>query len=122
MTTATKKRQTIRTDLAKAIRARLETAIPEGGVVLTKRKATRLRGERFSDELVNLVLEEIRKGVRDQGRVYLAGVGTFDAKMRPARQHNDPNKPGGKVDVPDRYTVAFTSHSDLNEAAKRNLS
>ena len=64
-------------------------------------------------EHVNDIVESLKK----EGRVRIAGIGTFKIRQMKARKARNP-KTGESVDVPAKKKVAFKASPELLEAVK----
>ncbi len=59
-----------------------------------------------SEKTVNLVLETIKDGINNNGRVTLTGFGSFDMRSRKAREGRNPQT-GEPMQIPASRTVGF---------------
>lgn len=67
-----------------------------------------------AESAVTSVLEAIKKGIVEDGKVQLIGFGTFAKKTRAAREGRNP-KTGAKMQIPASESVAFKGSSTLLE-------
>lgn len=65
------------------------------------------------DKLVNIVLDEITKALKDGGRVELRGFGAFSVKSREARVGRNP-RTGTPVGVNAKQMPAFRCSKELH--------
>jgi nucleoid DNA-binding protein len=66
-----------------------------------------------AQDAVETLLEGIRKSLKKQENVTIAGFGTFKVKHRKARTARNP-KTGATIQVPAKKTVGFKPSKDLN--------
>ncbi len=60
------------------------------------------------------MLESIKEGVQEDGKVQIIGFGTFATKTREARKGRNP-KTGQEITIPASTTVAFKASSSLKD-------
>ena len=60
------------------------------------------------------LLESIKEGVKESGKVQIIGFGTFATKTREARTGRNP-KTGNTINIPASKTVAFKASSALKD-------
>ncbi len=68
-----------------------------------------------AERAVATVLDEIKKGLQNDGQVQLVGFGTFLVKQRAARTARNP-RTGAPVSVPASRTVGFKVGKALKES------
>ena len=66
---------------------------------------------------VTTVVEEITHTLRQNGKVAIAGLGTFKVKTRKARTGRNP-KTGASVQIPARKVPVFKASTTLKNAIK----
>ena len=66
-----------------------------------------------AQDAVETLLEGIRKSLKKQENVTIAGFGTFKVKHRKARTARNP-KTGATIQVPAKKTVGFKPSKELN--------
>ena len=69
-----------------------------------------------AQNIVEVVLNEIAKGVKADGEARIAGFGTFKKKERPARMGPKPGSPGEKIPYAAKTTVTFKAGKELQTA------
>ena len=74
--------------------------------------------KKHAEEALAAVLESIKEGVKESGKVQIIGFGTFATKTREARTGRNP-KTGKAINIPASKTVAFKASSALNPAKSR---
>jgi DNA-binding protein HU-beta len=67
-----------------------------------------------ADKALNGLLEAVKDGLKDGGRVGFAGFGTFLVAERKARQGRNP-KTGEVIQIPESRTVKFTASEGLKK-------
>ncbi len=70
--------------------------------------------KKHAEEALAAVLESIKEGVQEDGKVQLIGFGTFSTKTREARKGRNP-KTGQEITIPASTTVAFKASSSLKD-------
>jgi nucleoid DNA-binding protein len=80
-----------------------------GGAELSKRQAT---------NVVELILNEIKKALQNGDRVALTPFGSFVVRTRNAREGRNP-KTGDKIEIPARTVPAFVAGRSLKEAVAK---
>ncbi len=70
--------------------------------------------KKHAEEALNAVLESIKDGVQEDGKVQIIGFGTFATKTREARKGRNP-KTGQEITIPASTTVAFKASSSLKD-------
>ena len=73
----------------------------------------RIRTKAFARELVNDVIDGIKQGLREKGRMFLADFGTFSIKTLAARKNTTPQ--GDTRDLPERKAVRFKAHGAFTD-------
>lgn len=74
-------------------------------------------GRRDIHKLINLLFEEIKKGILDAKSVELRGFGTFELKVRKGRKRARNPKTGEEVSVSDHGVAVWRPGRDLKQAA-----
>ena len=72
---------------------------------------------RKAQEAVDALMEAIIEGISRDGRVVLAGFGTFEVVERRGRKGVNP-KTGQTIEIPPRKVVKFKSGKHLKEAVE----
>ena len=70
--------------------------------------------KKHAEEALAAVLESIKEGVKESGKVQIIGFGTFATKTREARTGRNP-KTGNTINIPASKTVAFKASSALKD-------
>lgn len=70
--------------------------------------------KKHAEEALAAVLESIKEGVQESGKVQIIGFGTFATKTREARTCRNP-KTGKAINIPASKTVAFKASSALKD-------
>ena len=70
--------------------------------------------KKHAEEALAAVLESIKEGVQESGKVQIIGFGTFATKTREARTGRNP-KTGKAINIPASKTVAFKASSALKD-------
>ncbi len=70
--------------------------------------------KKHAEEALSAVLESIKEGVQEDGKVQIIGFGTFATKTREARKGRNP-KTGQEITIPASTTVAFKASSSLKD-------
>ena len=71
--------------------------------------------KKHAEEALAAVLESIKEGVKESGKVQIIGFGTFEpTKTREARTGRNP-KTGNTINIPASKTVAFKASSALKD-------
>lgn len=73
---------------------------------------------RKAQEAVDALMEAIIEGISRDGRVVLAGFGTFEVVERKGRKGVNP-RTGQAIDIPPRKVVKFKSGKHLKEAVEK---
>jgi DNA-binding protein HU-beta len=69
-------------------------------------------------DVVRALLKTITKVVADGDKVTLVGFGTFEPKMRSAREGRNP-KTGETIDIPAARVVSFSAGKGFREAVNK---
>ena len=67
--------------------------------------------KKHAEEALAAVLESIKEGVKESGKVQIIGFGTFATKTRDGRNP----KTGNTINIPASKTVAFKASSALKD-------
>ena len=67
--------------------------------------------KKHAEEALAAVLESIKEGVKESGKVQIIGFGTFATKARTGRNP----KTGNTINIPASKTVAFKASSALKD-------
>ena len=70
--------------------------------------------KKHAEEALAAVLESIKEGVKESGKVQIIGFGTFATKTREARTGRNP-KTGEKLHIPARLRVVFKPSKAFRE-------
>ena len=70
--------------------------------------------KKHAEEALAAVLESIKEGVKESGKVQIIGFGTFASKTREARTGRNP-KTGEKLHIPARLRVVFKPSKAFKE-------
>ena len=70
--------------------------------------------KKHAEEALAAVLESIKEGVKESGKVQIIGFGTFATKTREARTGRNP-KTGEKLHIPARLRVTFRPSKAFRE-------
>ena len=70
--------------------------------------------KKHAEEALAAVLESIKEGVKESGKVQIIGFGTFATKTREARTGRNP-KTGEKLHIPARLRVTFKPSKAFRE-------
>lgn len=70
--------------------------------------------KKHAEEALAAVLDSIKDGVQQAGKVQIIGFGTFATKTRTARTGRNP-KTGATIKIPASTTVAFKASSTLKD-------
>jgi DNA-binding protein HU-beta len=68
--------------------------------------------------MVDAVLESIARGVSEDGRVVLAGFGSFERRVRPARKGVNPSTKQ-PMTIPETTTIGFKPSQTLRDSLAR---
>jgi DNA-binding protein HU-beta len=68
-----------------------------------------------SERMVNIVLDSIKQGLQEKGRVTLTGFGSFDLRSRKKRDGRNPQT-GESMSIPASRTVGFKPGKTWKEA------
>jgi DNA-binding protein HU-beta len=68
-----------------------------------------------ADRAVNAVLDAIRKALKKDKNVSIAGFGTFKVKKRSARMGRNPQT-GASIKIPARNAITFKAGSELKKS------
>ncbi len=71
--------------------------------------------EEMLGALTDVVVESVAKG----DRVTLVGFGTFERRERQARETNNPQKPGQKIQVPAKRVPAFSAGKEFKDKVSK---
>ncbi len=71
-----------------------------------------------AEKAVNAVLESIEGALMEGDKVSLVGFGTFDTRVRPAREGRNP-RTEEKIDIPETVVPVFKAGKALKEAVKK---
>jgi DNA-binding protein HU-beta len=71
--------------------------------------------KKSAEEMLTALTEVVTKVVAEGGRVTLVGFGTFERRERQARETNNPQKPGQKIQVPAKKVPAFSAGKEFKE-------
>ncbi len=71
-----------------------------------------------ADKAVAAFVDAVKEAVAGGDKVQLIGFGTFEAKVRPAREGVNPRKPGEKIAIPARKVPAFKAGAAFKDAVK----
>ena len=70
--------------------------------------------KKHAEEALAAVLESIKEGVKESGKVQIIGFGTFASTPREARTGRNP-KTGNTINIPASRTVALKASSALKD-------
>ena len=73
-----------------------------------------------AEKTVNLVLNTIKDGIHDKGRVTLTGFGSFDLRSRKAREGRNPQT-GEVMQIPASRTIGFKPGKSWKEALQTTV-
>ncbi len=71
-----------------------------------------------AEKAVNAVLESIEGALMAGDKVSLVGFGTFDTRVRPAREGRNP-RTEEKISIPETVVPVFKAGKALKEAVKK---
>ena len=83
-------------------------------LILIQKKLGADTTKKHAEEALAAVLESIKEGVKESGKVQIIGFGTFATKTREARTGRNP-KTGNTINIPASKTVAFKASSALKD-------
>ena len=63
-------------------------------------------------DLIELALDEIKKGILEEGKLKIAGFGVFEVKEKRARRGRNPQT-GGEIIITPRRVLTFTASAKL---------
>ncbi len=70
--------------------------------------------KKLAGEMLEVVLESIKDGVEQDGKVALVGFGAFEKRVRAERKGRNPST-GEEMTIPATNTVAFKASKNLKE-------
>ena len=73
---------------------------------------------RLSLEIINTLLNEVIRGVKQTGVLNIHGFGKFKTSNRKAREGASPQDPAKKIKIPAMKVVTFKAGADFKKAVK----
>lgn len=111
MATAAKKAPAKAAATAKAPAAPTVTLKQISAEVAEKHELTKKQANIISDEMVALIVKNLKKG----NRIRMAGLGILQVKKRAARMGRNPAT-GEQIKIPAKKKIAFRAAKELKEA------
>ena len=84
---------------------------------LIEKLAAYTNTKKEAGEILNGLLEEIKKGLQERKAVTITGFGTFSIVDRAAREGRNPAT-GEKIQIPAKKSVKFKAGKGLKDAVK----
>ena len=75
---------------------------------------------KLAEECVDMIVEEIKQALEDDGKVKIAGFGNWKVNHKKARQGRNPHT-GEKMEITERKVVSFNPSEKLRALMNKDL-